>query len=225
MTGPDINRFQTDPLSNSIGRFVIGISPIGTIEPFDVWETVISQYANSPILMQLILNFDAYLDQTQNLDNFIGFMRDISSASGYGLIVWGNIVGVTNVLQIVGTQKYFGFEEATPISADPFGPGGQSSFYSGTPLTSNFTLSDDAFRLLILAKALANLSNGSIDSINQILISLFPNRGNAFGTDGLNMTGTYTFNFILTPVELAIVEQSGVLPKPTGVNFTVVQAV
>lgn len=225
MTGPDINRFQLDPLSNSIGRFVIGISPIGTIQPFDVWETVISQYANSPILMQMILNFDSYLDQTQNLDNFIDFMRDISSAVGYGLDVWGTTVGVTRTLHVVGTQKYFGFEEATTISADDFGPGGQSPFYSGIPLTSNFQLSDDAFRLLILAKALSNISSGSIDSINQILVSLFPNRGNAFATDGLNMTGTYTFNFILTPVELAIVEQSGVLPKSTGVSFTVVQAV
>lgn len=223
MSGPDVNRQR--PGSNAIGRFIIGISPIGTIEPFDLWDTVISQYANSPILMQLILNFDSYLDQTQNLDNFVGFMRDISSASGYGLTVWGNIVGVSQTLHIVGDQKYFGFEEATPISADTFGPGGQSPFYSGVPLTSNFNLSDDAFRLLIIAKALANLSSGSIDSINKILVSLFPNRGNAFATDGLDMTGTYTFNFILTPVELAIIEQSGVLPKSTGVNFTVVQAV
>lgn len=223
MSGPDINRPR--PGSNAIGLFVIGISPIGTIQPFDYLDTVISQYANSPIITQLIANFDSYVDQTQNLDNFIDFMRDISTAQGYGLDVWGIVVGVTRTLHLVGNQKFFGFEEATTISADPFGPGGQSPFYSGTQLTSNFELSDNAFRVLILAKALANLSDGSIKSINQILLDLFPNRGNAFVTDGNDMTMTYTFQFILTPVELAIVEQSGVLPKPVGVTSTVVQMV
>jgi hypothetical protein len=221
MTGPDIYRQR--PGSNAIGSFIIGISPIGDIEPFDVWSTIISEYANSPIITALIENFSAYLDQTQNIDNFIDFMRDISSAQGIGLDIWGTIVGVTRTLFIPGTQKYFGFDEATTISADPFD---QSPFYSGVPLSSNFELSDPAFRVLILAKALANISDGSIKSINQILLNLFPNRGgNAFVADGLNMTMTYTFDFILTPVELAILGQSGVLPKPVGVASSVVQVV
>jgi len=223
VTGPDINRQLAG--SNAIGRFVIGISPIGDIAPFDLWQTVISQYANSPILMQLIENFAAYVDQTENIDNFIDFMRDISTAQGIGLDIWGMIVGVTRTLHIVGTQKYFGFEEATTISADSFGPGGQSTFFAGNPLTSNFQLSDDSFRVLILAKALANISDGSIKSINQILINLFRNRGNAFVVDNNNMTMIYNFNFVLTAVELAIVSQSGVLPKPVGVASSVVQAV
>lgn len=221
MSGPDLS--APAPGSNAIGSFVIGISPIGDIAPFDVFDTIISQYANSPIITALIENFSAYLDQTQNLDNFIDFMRDISSAQGYGLDVWGTVVGVTRVLFIPGTQKYFGFEEATTISADPFD---QSPFFAGSPLSSNFSLSDPAFRILILAKALANISDGSIKSINQILLNLFPNRGgNAFVSDGLNMTMAYTFNFVLTPVELAILGQSGVLPKPVGVASSVVQVI
>ena len=42
-------------------------------------------------------------------------------------------------------------------------------------------------------------------------------------TDGLNMTMTYTFRFPLTPVQLAIVQNSGVLPRTSGVAATVVQ--
>ncbi len=220
MSGPDINRPRFG--SNSIGRFTIGVSPIGDIEQFDLWSTVISQYANSPIITSLIQYFNAWLDQTQNTDSFIDLMRDVSTAQGYGLDLWGKVVGVTRTLHIIGTQKYFGFDEATPISADPFN---QSPFFTGQQLTSNFQLSDAAFRTLILAKALANLSDGSIKSINQILLSLFPNRGNAYVTDGNNMTMTYTFRFILTPVELAIISQSGILPKPVGVAATIVQAV
>ena len=61
----------------------------------------------------------------------------------------------------------------------------QSPFYSGAVLTSNFNLSDDAFRTLIFAKALANISDGSIPAINQLLLNLFPRRGNCYVTDGL----------------------------------------
>jgi Protein of unknown function (DUF2612) len=217
-TGPNIN--QPVAGSNAIGSFVIGISPIGDIAPFDFNQTIISQYANSPIMTALIATWFSYFDQTQNIDNFIDQMLDISSAVGYGLDVWGLKVGVSRTLNIPGTQKFFGFEEATTISADPFN---QSAFFAGEPITSNFQLSDDSFRTLILAKALANISDGSIKSINQILINLFPNRGNAFVVDNNNMTMVYKFNFVLTPVELAIVSQSGVLPKSVGVSATVAE--
>jgi hypothetical protein len=64
-------------------------------------------------------------------------------------------------------------------------------------------------------------------SINAILSSLFPGRGNAYVTNGQDtghpMTMTLTFAFTLTAVELAIIEQSGAIPIPAGVSFTVVQ--
>ena len=219
MTGPDINRQR--PGSNAIGRFIIGVSPIGTIELFDFWDTVISQYANSPIIISLIANFNSYIDQTQNLDSFYDLMRSVATAQGYGLDVWGIIVGVNRTLHIIGADTFFDFEESE-LSGIGFG---QAPFFTGEQLTSNFDLSDDAFRVLILAKAFANICDGSIKSINEILLKLFPNRGNAYVTDGLNMTMTYTFGFVLSPVELAIIEQSGVLPKSVGVAATVVQEV
>jgi hypothetical protein len=126
------------------------------------------------------------------------------------------------------------------------------AFYSGFGLTSNYSLSDEAYRKLIMAKAAQNLSSCSIADINQILLRLFPNRGNCYCADGyqggqwfgfqesitalpfnqgqfyagepLNnvMTMQYVFDFQLSPVEMAIVSNSGVLPKPTGVIASVV---
>lgn len=116
------------------------------------------------------------------------------------------------------STRYFGFEEMGTADADPFG---QSPFYAGEPTTANFPLADDAFRQLILAKALANISDGSIPGINKILQLLFPGRGNCFVTDPGDMTMVYTFEFPLSQVEFAIVNGSGVLPKPTGVAVTV----
>jgi hypothetical protein len=224
MSGPP---FPPAPVagSNAIGSFEIGVSPIGTISPFVFWVTVISQYANSPILTQLISNFDQYLDQTQNFDNFYDYIWNVATAQGEGLDIWGRIVGVTRVVTLPNSAIYFGFEEAGTgnQNSNPWGPGGQGVWYSGVPNTNNFILSDSAFRLLIYAKALANISSGSIQSINQILINLFPNQGgNAYVTDGQNMTMTYTFNWALTPVQLAIVSQAGILPKPVGVAASIV---
>lgn len=217
MTGPDINRFK--PGSNAIGSFTIGVSPIGDIEPFDYWTTVISQFANSQTLMQLIANFDSYIDQTANMAAFFDNIWNIDTAQGYGLDVWGRIVGVVRTLHVPIAADYLGFKEALPGS-NPFG---QQPFFAGTPLTSNFALSDSAFRVLIFAKALANISDGSVKSINQLLINLFPHRGNAYVIDNENMNMVYNFNFVLTPVELAILGQSGVLPKPVGVSATIVE--
>jgi len=200
-------------MPNSIGNFAIGQSAIGTPARFNVMDTVLSQYANSPIIMQLVQNFSAYFDQTQNIDAFFDTIFNINTAQGYGLDVWGRIVGVNRVIAIQ-TSSAFGFQEAG-ASATGFE---QGSFFSGGSVTSNFALSDDAFRILIFAKALSNISDGSIASCNQILLALFPNRGNCYVVDGLNMTMTYTFTFATSDVEQSFIQGSGILPKPTGVQ-------
>lgn len=245
MSGPEYPRGPL-PGSNGIGLFEIGISQIGQIPDFDVWTTVISQFANSPILTRLIENIFAYLDQTRNFEAFFDLVMNVDTAEDEGLDVWGRIVGVNRVLQ-VPSGEYFGFDEALPGS-NGFN---QAPYYGGASLTSNFRLSDQTYRTLILTKAAANITDGSIPAINRILMTLFPNRGNAYVTDGrfypeffgftesTNASGfnqdafysgqsigsmemTYTFTFPLTPVELTIVQSSGVLPKPTGVSATVV---
>ena len=69
-----------------------------------------------------------------------------------------------------------------------------------------------------MAKALANICDGSIPATNQILINLF---GQGYVTDGLNLTMTYTFTAALTAQQLAIAN-SGVIPRPSGVAASVV---
>ena len=219
-TGPTYP-LPPSPGSNAIGVFEIGVSPIGNILPFDVWATVISQYANSSRITSLVTSMYDALDQTENFDDLYDNIWNIQTAVGYGLDVWGRIVGVTRTLTVSSTT-YFGFAEQSP-TVDNFGPGGQSPFYAGEPSTSNYDLTNDSFRTLIFAKALANICDGSIPATNKILLALFPSRGDCYVTDGLNMTMTFTFTFTLTPVEAAIVGASGVLPVSAGVLATVVQ--
>ena len=203
---------------NSIGRFRIGIDSIG-IYPFDWHNTLISQYANSPVLQALIQVISDNVDPTRNIDLFFDTLWNLDTAQGYGLDVWGRIVGVNRVLPIV-PSKYLGFEEATDVSADPFG---QSPLYNHQALTSNYALSDSAFRLLILAKAASNITDCSVKSINAILRMLFPAEGVCYVTDNQDMTMTYTFGWLLTPIQVSIIVSSGVLPRTAGVAVSVVQ--
>ena len=76
-------------------------------------------------------------------------------------------------------------------------------------------LQDAPFKVLILAKAMANITDCSIPSINQLLRNLFSGRGRCYVNDLGNMQMRYTFEFYLEPWEVAVVKQSGVLPRPT----------
>jgi len=206
------------PGSNSIGTFQIGVSPVGDLSPFNVWTTIISQYANSPILTGMIEAFNAAMDQTENFDNLYDMIWNIATATGYGLDVWGRIVGVTRALSFPGTITFLGNEEA-----DSWTGFGQGILFSGGGVTTNFQLTDSDFRRLILAKAAGNVSDGSIPSLNAILLQLFPLRGNCFVVNNQNMTMTLTFQFPLNPIENAILQQSNVLPYPVGVVVNIVQ--
>lgn len=184
--------------------------------------TVISQYANSPTLMQLISNMNAYIDPSADIEAFYEMVWNVDTAQGFGLDTWGKIVSLENgrLLKIPSAELNLGFKEAGNASATPFGSG---VFYSGATVTENYYLADDAFRTLILVKAMANISDGSIPSYNQLLQNLFAGRGRCYVNDLGNMQMRYTFEFYLEPYELAILTQSGAMPRPTGVLASIMQ--
>ena len=193
------------------------------------WQgTVISQYNQSPTLQSLLFAINQWIDPTEDLRNFYDFIWNVDTAQGYGLDVWGRIVAVERVLRVQVNDPYFGFDEATVLSAWPFNtrdvaPNTRQSggiFYQNEPLNANYVLSDEGYRTLILAKALFNIVNGSIPAMNQILINLFADQGKAYIVDNQNMSMTYQFEFIPTAVDAAIISQSGVMPRPTGVSVT-----
>lgn len=205
--------------SNAIGVMTIGGSQIGGLDPFDWRATLMSQYANSPILSALIESFYDAANLIEALDEFFDDIWNVYTAQGVGLDDWGTIVGVNRVLAVGTPTKYLGFDEGGTLDYDPFN---QSPWYKGQKLTTNYVLSDDGFRTLIIAKALSNISDGSIPSINQILRTLFGARGKCYCTDEGGMAMTYTFEFVPSQVDIAIVTNSGVMPTPTGVAFTIV---
>lgn len=180
----------------------------------DVQKTVLSQYSCAPTLNALIEAWNQTLDPTRLLETWFTNIWNLDTAQGYGLDVWGRIVGVERVLTL-STDSFFGFAEPQDLTLQPFNA---APWYSGTQTTSNYRLSDDAFRQLINAKALANITDGSITSLNAILMTLFAGQGDVWVADTGTMTLTYTFNFAPSAVQVSLIQSSGVLMRPAGVR-------
>jgi Protein of unknown function (DUF2612) len=187
----------------------------------NVEQTIISQYANSPTLTQLVANMNQYIRQDVNFETFYDFVWNVDTAQGFGLDIWGAIVGVSRLLEVPSDIEIFGFEnDETPPGVFPFNVGVFNFPGSGT--SNSFLLPDSAYRTLILVKALSNISATSAPAINQLLQNLFPGRGKAYVLDLGGMAMQFTFEFALTNTELAILSQSGALPHPAGVKVTIV---
>ncbi len=187
----------------------------------DVERTIISQYGNSPTILQLVQNMNAYLDPRADFDAFFDYVWNVDTAQGFGLDIWGRIVNIRRELQIPNALVYFGFKDALPGSY----PFDEAPFYDGTPpATQTYKLADDAYRKLILTKALANIASSNAPSLNQLLQNMFADRGRCYVNDMGGMQFRYTFEFDLTLQEYAIVTQSGVLPRPAGVNAILFQS-
>lgn len=206
----------------------------------NIGQTVLSQYANSPVLLSLIESFNDAIDPARDIDAFYDSLWNIDTALGAGLDIWGRIVGVSRNLPITYTGQTFGFK--TGSSPEPYLPFNFGIFRSDRAATSTYALPDSAYRTLILMKAFANVARCDIPTLNKLARMLFPglgtdlyivdgyidpdyyavtDRSRAYVLDHGDMTMSYVFDFSLNDVEASIVNNSGVLPHPTGVAVSV----
>ena len=190
-------------------------------------ETLLSQYCDSPTIKGMLESFNEAIDPSADIAAFYNNIWNVATAVGNGLDIWGLIVGVSRYLQVAATP-YLGFEEAytAPTAATGAQPFNQAPFYNGVQSTASFALSDKQYRQLILVKAAANISNLSVSSINALLRAEFGVNngsdpyGDAYVIDNLNMTFTYHLNFAPSPAQIAIIQSSGVFPRPAGVEMS-----
>lgn len=188
----------------------------------NVRDTILTQYADSPNLRSLIESFDTTMDMQDFTEEFLKSIWDVSTATGYGLDVWGKIVGVSRLLNVPQQSTYFGFDESF-ISAndDSPKPFNEAPFFEGLQLTTTVRLADDGYRKLILAKAMANVTDCSIPTLNNALNYLFEGEGSAFVAITGVMSMSYVFNFNLSDVEWAILINSNAIAKPAGVSVSI----
>jgi len=182
----------------------------------NVEETIISQYANSPTLLSLLNNINQCIDPQVNLFNFYNQVWNVNTAVGYGLDLWGRIVGVSRLISTNQASTFFNFYES--LIGTPFGPGGNAPFLNGAVGTGIIRLDDPTYQNLILAKALANISICSIPIMNKVLTMLFGTGVSVVDYGSMQIQINVTGN--LTPIQLAILNFSGVIPRPAGVMLT-----
>jgi hypothetical protein len=179
-------------------------------------DPVVVQYQASPSIVGLVNTFNAEIDPGLLLDDWFNKVWDVKTAQGAGLDQWGRIVGVQRVLPITVDPFTFGFDDGV----GDYAPFGQAPFYNGAQITDNFSLPDNAFRALIFAKGLSNISASSSPAINEGLQLLFSGRGRCYVNDLGGMAMRYTFEFLPQPYEISIIDNANALPAPSGVGIT-----
>jgi hypothetical protein len=82
-------------------------------------NVVQKEYSNSTTLLYLLACADQWIDPAQFGESFLTDVWDITTAVGFGLDIWGRILGVPRFLQVAAplAGEYFGFNVA-PTAAD-----------------------------------------------------------------------------------------------------------
>lgn len=171
------------------------------------------QYGNSPIIRALVDYIRQYYNIDLAADQFYDKVWNIDTAGTYGLDVWGRIVVIDRYFTVPGQIEAFGHDTGVvdwaPFNVEPFAPVEQT--------TETYKLENDAYRVLILAKAMSNVFGRSCQEINRMLSLLFSGRGNAYALDLGSMRMRYVFEFYLEAFERAIVHDREIFARPAGV--------
>ena len=180
-----------------------------------VEKTIISQYANSPTLCAMIDRMNEWIDPRNDIEQFYDMVFNVSTAKGFGLDVWGRIVGIGREFNIQSSTRMFGFS----TGLNDFDPFNQTSFVSTDGESEIYLLEDEAYRNLIMIKAMSNIIYATAPNINQLLSKLFADRGRAYYLPLGGMHARYVFEFELTAFEKALIFSNDVLPRPSGVQL------
>ncbi|TNH43742.1 DUF2612 domain-containing protein [Photorhabdus luminescens] len=183
----------------------------------DISETLLSQYANSPIIYSILNATNESIDPRANTDEFYQMAVNVLTARGFGLDIWGRIVGIGRDLSIPDPNiDYFGFQETKKYT-----PFDQSPFYSGGA-ESSYMMDDSTFRDVILMKAYSNILYATAHHINRFLSSCFI-RGRAYYLITGHMTARYVFEYRLSELEKNLIYNRKILPRPSGVQISIIE--
>lgn len=177
-------------------------------------ETILSQYEHSPRIMAVAQTMGDGLDAETGVALILKDVIDIKTAGTWGLDVWGRILGLSRTIELEGTDEYFGFVGS---GLQPFNVG---TFYRAR-ITTTYTLGDDAYRIFLMLKAAANISDTSVSALNKLLQFIFAGRGKAYVLEVGTMKIRFVFEFVLEPFKRALMLRQDVPPKPAGVGYEV----
>ena len=143
---------------------------------FDTWdiaETVQSQYATSKRMRAVIDAFWQAINPKSDIDLLYKKLVNPRTAEGWGLDIWGRIVAIgRSYLAVEDDTPYFGFDPPEGVKNERLNSFGNAPFYK--QVMGKVRLADTMYRTYVFLKALINISNSSLASLNQAVKLLFP---------------------------------------------------
>lgn len=189
---------------------------------------LIIQYASMPkanaVIAALIAKLMIYdlavsVRDGYNLDTAVGAQQDIL----------GKYAGVSRIITGVDfTRKYFGFMRAgttAPYTFQPMMVAGATPpdtqfLRAGALNNSIYALDDTEFRQILAYRVALNYTPPADMSIDQFMLDFFGSE--AYATDNMNMTITYTFSSqALYQRWATIIQSEDLLPRPAGVEILI----
>lgn len=141
----------------------------------NIHDTIQSQYSDSPVIISLIENTYEVITPQKDFDVFYKNVFDVRTAIGWGLDVWGRIVGATrDIVTSDGVNYYLGFSPIVGAINSEIDNFNNAPFYQEA-VSQTYRLEDNAYRLLVMCKAMTNISTGTLPEINSILKKVLPN--------------------------------------------------
>ena len=191
---------------------------------FDTWdiaETVQSQYATSKRMRAVIDAFWQAINPKSDIDLLYRKLVNPRTAEGYGLDVWGRIVAIgRSFLAVDDDTPYFGFDPPEGVKNERLNSFGNAPFYK--TIYGKVELADPMFRTYVFLKALINISDSSLASLNQAVKLLFPD-----ADIQILHTGTMVLRvLILSPLSESDKAALDNLPwLPAGVGLEIYQVI
>ncbi|MGO8696007.1 MAG: DUF2612 domain-containing protein [Rectinemataceae bacterium] len=189
---------------------------------------LIMQYMNMPnanaflaaiVTKLMIYDLIVSVRDGYNLNTAVGAQQDIL----------GKYVGVNRVITGVDfTRQYFGFMRAgttAPYTFQPLMVAGAAApdtqfLRAGALNNSLYSLDDTEFGELLAYRVSLNYMPPTDESIDQFMLEFFGSE--AYATDNMNMTMTYTFSSKSIYQRWATIMQSeDLLPRPAGVEILI----
>lgn len=189
---------------------------------FDILETIQSQYGASPKIKALVLGFYGLLEPSKDIKLFYDKAFNLDTAEGTGLDSWGRIVAINRKIENVPSDdEYLGF---VPINTtNPQAQGFNVAPFYNKQINNTYILGDEAYRLLILTKAMANISTGSLPELNHMVNTLIPNV-NIYIIHIGTMRLRIVIQDVIKPFQKNLLIRGDLPPIPAGVGFEVLTA-
>lgn len=174
--------------------------------------TVQSQYAASPRILALAAQYWQLLDPTPSADLMISKMIDPTTAEGYGLDVWGRIVGIKRAL-IPVSGDYLAFAPPANVT-NPEGDSWDNAPFN--PVGSTGAAPDAVYRIYVFVKAMLNIGNGSLAELNRFFSLLYPDSGIKIIHSGTMIIRVLDFSARLTAADILALRTLDWVPLGVG---------